>query len=36
VQIHAKNRDGFDEGAISTISENSRTLKFEHFGFEEE
>jgi hypothetical protein len=31
----AQNPDGFDESTIRTISENSRTLKFEHFGFEE-
>ncbi len=35
LEINAKRPDGFDEGTIRTISENSRTLKFEHYGFEE-
>jgi hypothetical protein len=35
VEINARRSDGFDEGTIRTISENSRTLKFEDFGFEE-
>lgn len=35
LEIHAKRPEGFDEGTVRTINENSRTLKFEHFGFEE-
>jgi hypothetical protein len=35
LEIHARYPDGFDESTIRTISENSRTLKFDHFGFEE-
>jgi hypothetical protein len=35
VEIKAKKPDGFDESTIRTVSENSRTLKFEHYGFEE-
>jgi hypothetical protein len=36
VEINADRPEGFDEGTVRTISENSNTLKFEHFGFEEE
>jgi hypothetical protein len=36
VEINAKKPDGFEESTVRTVSENSRTLKFEHFGFEEE
>jgi hypothetical protein len=35
LEISAKRPEGFDESTIRTISENSRTLKFEHYGFEE-
>jgi hypothetical protein len=35
LEITAKLPDGFDESTVRTVSENSRTLKFEHFGFEE-
>ena len=35
LEIQAKKKDGFEESTIRTISENSRTLKFEDFGFEE-
>jgi hypothetical protein len=35
VEINAKRPEGFDEGTVRTISENSRTLKFEDYGFEE-
>lgn len=35
LEIVAQLPSGFDEGTVRTISENSRTLKFEHFGFEE-
>ena len=35
VEIGARNEQGFDESTIRTISENSRTLKFEGYGFEE-
>ena len=36
LEIKAKREEGFDEGTIRTVSENSRTLKFEEFGFAEE
>ncbi len=36
VEINAYLPTGFDESTIRTISENSRTLKFEQYGFEEE
>ncbi|MDY6878338.1 MAG: DUF499 domain-containing protein [Chloroflexota bacterium] len=35
LEINARRSDGFDEDTIRTISENSRTLKFEDYGFEE-
>ena len=35
LEIDAQRPEGFDEGTVRTISENSRTLKFEHHGFEE-
>lgn len=35
LEINARLPDGFDESTVRTISENSRTLKFEHYGFEE-
>ncbi len=35
LEINARRPEGFDESTIRTISENSRTLKFEHYGFEE-
>jgi predicted AAA+ superfamily ATPase len=35
VEIQAERPEGFDEGTVRAISENSRTLKFDHFGFEE-
>lgn len=35
LEISAKLAEGFDESTVRTISENSRTLKFEHYGFEE-
>ncbi len=34
IEINANLPEGFDEATIRTISENSRTLKFQHFGFE--
>lgn len=34
IEVNAKLPDGFDESMIRTVSENSRTLKFAHFGFE--
>ncbi len=34
LEISARKPDGFDENAVRTISENSRTLKFEQFEFE--
>jgi len=36
LEISARRPEGFDESTIRTIGENSRTLKFEHYGFEEE
>lgn len=36
VEINAQRLDGFDESTIRTVSENSRTPRFEHYGFEEE
>jgi hypothetical protein len=36
IEINANLPEGFDEATIRTISENSRTLKFGHFGFETE
>ena len=36
VEISAHFPSGFDEGVVRTISENSRVLKFENFGFEDE
>jgi hypothetical protein len=35
LEINARRPEGFDESTVRTISENSRTLKFEHYGFEE-
>jgi predicted AAA+ superfamily ATPase len=35
VEINARRSEGFDESTVRTINENSRTLKFEHYGFEE-
>ena len=35
LEIHGRIEDGFDDSTQRTISENSRTLKFEDFGFEE-
>jgi uncharacterized protein len=36
LEITATLPEGFDDNAIRTVSENSRTLKFDEFGFEEE
>jgi len=36
LEISARRPEGFDESTVRTISENSRTLKFEQYGFEEE
>jgi len=35
LEISARRPEGFDENTVRTIGENSRTLKFEHYGFEE-
>jgi predicted AAA+ superfamily ATPase len=35
LEIDARQPEGFDESTVRTISENSRTLKFENYGFEE-
>lgn len=35
LEVHAEKEDGFDESTVRTISENSRTLKFDDYGFEE-
>lgn len=34
LEINAQHREGFDEGIIRTVSENGRTLKFDHYEFE--
>jgi hypothetical protein len=34
LEISAKLPEGFDEATIRTVSENSRTLKFDHHEFE--
>jgi hypothetical protein len=34
LEIDGRLAEGFDENTIRTISENSRTLKFEQYGFE--
>lgn len=34
LEINAKLFEGFDESIIRTVSENSRTLKFDHFEFD--
>jgi hypothetical protein len=36
LEIDGRLPQGFDENSIRTINENSRTLKFERYGFEEE
>ncbi|MCB0010245.1 MAG: DUF499 domain-containing protein [Anaerolineales bacterium] len=36
IEINARLPEGFDEATIRTVSENSRTLKFGHYEFEEE
>jgi hypothetical protein len=35
LEITARRPDGFDEGTVRTISGNSRTLKSDHYAFEE-
>ncbi len=35
LEVKASKPDGFDEGTVRTVNENSRTLKFDDFGFEE-
>lgn len=35
LEVQADKPDGFDEGTIRTVNENSRTLKFDDYGFEE-
>ena len=35
IEIKARKADGFEEATVRTVSENSRTLKFERYGFEE-
>jgi hypothetical protein len=35
LEVKANKPDGFEEGAVRTINENSRTLKFEDIGLEE-
>lgn len=35
LEVRASKEDGFDESTIRTINENSRTLNFDNFGFEE-
>lgn len=36
VEISAHRPAGFDDATVRTVSENSRTLKFKHYGFEKE
>lgn len=36
LEITAYHAEGFDEGTVRTISENSRTLRFDQYGFEEQ
>lgn len=35
IEISAERSAGFDDATIRTVSENSRTLKFKHYGFED-
>lgn len=35
VELSAERPAGFDDATIRTVSENSRTLKFKHYGFED-
>lgn len=35
LEIDARRPEGFDESTVRTLNENSQTLKFEHYGFEE-
>lgn len=35
LEISARRPDGFDDSTVRTISENSRTLKFDHHSFEQ-
>ena len=35
LEVTAKLPAGFDDTTVRTISENSRTLKFDHYSFEE-
>ena len=35
LEVQADKPDGFEEGTVRTVNENSRTLKFDDFGFEE-
>ena len=35
LEVQADQPDGFEEGTVRTVNENSRTLKFDDFGFEE-
>ncbi len=36
LELHARRAQGFDDATVRTVSENSRTLKFDDFGFEDE
>ena len=36
IEIHASVPEGIPDTVVRTVSENARTLKFEHWGFEEE
>ncbi len=35
IEIRARSEDGFDDATTRTVSENCRTLKFDHFEFED-
>jgi hypothetical protein len=36
LEIHAHIQEGVPENVVRTVTENSKTLKFDNFGFEEE
>ena len=36
VEISATSREGFDEPAVRTVTENARTLRFRDLGFEDD
>ncbi len=36
LEITAYRREGFEQDTMRTVTENSRTLKFENYGFEQD